>query len=123
MTTATRDGIYTASYLGISPALQQVLDESPSLQNLPQTARFFAAGIASGSFAAVVTQPVDTVKTRMQVSSTSNLSLTRVTAANPPKEFPATSMIARKRERSKLERQRILHHISTADFPQEIGAY
>ena len=87
MTTATRDGIYTASYLGISPALQQVLDESPSLQKLPQTARFFAAGIASGSFAAVVTQPVDTVKTRMQVISISNLSLTRVTTAKLPWNF------------------------------------
>ena len=64
--TATRDGIYTASYLGISPALREYLDETPSLQSLSPTARFLLASVATGSFAALLTQPVDTIKTRMQ---------------------------------------------------------
>lgn len=65
--TATRDGVYTAGYLGLSPALKESLDSMESLQTAPAAARFVLAGVASGAFAALVTQPVDTIKTRMQV--------------------------------------------------------
>ena len=39
------------------------------MRPLPPAARFVLAGIASGAFAALVTQPADTIKTRMQVPS------------------------------------------------------
>ena len=65
--TACRDGLYTAGYLGVSPVLQQLLAESSALQGASPTTVFVTAGMASGFLAALVTQPVDTIKTRVQV--------------------------------------------------------
>ena len=65
--TACRDGLYTAGYLGVSPVLQQLLAESSALQGASPTTVFVTAGMASGFLAAAVTQPVDTIKTRVQV--------------------------------------------------------
>ena len=63
--TATRDGLCTAGYLGLSPVLSKYFD---SLDTYSPAVRNVLAGIASGAAAALLTQPVDTVKTRMQVA-------------------------------------------------------
>lgn len=64
--TATRDGLVTAGYLGLSPAISEYIDSS-SFASYPPPLKNVLAGIISGVVAAFLTQPVDTVKTRMQV--------------------------------------------------------
>ena len=81
--TACRDGIYTAGYLGLSPALQGQLEGMQALQGYPAAVPFVLAGIASGAFAALVTQPVDTIKTRMQVPDGPALDLTALLTGQP----------------------------------------
>ena len=62
--TATRDGLYTAGYLGVSPMLQQLLTSSSLTKEAHPTVIFVGAGMAAGLLAASITQPVDTIKTR-----------------------------------------------------------
>ena len=74
--TATRDGLYTAGYLGVSPVLQQLLTESELTKGQNPTVIFVGAGMTAGLLAAALTQPVDTIKTRLQ-------------ARTPPQSSPA----------------------------------
>lgn len=64
--TAIRDSIFTASYLGLCPSLKAFLDRQQALQQAPPGTTMALAGISGGLFAAALTQPVDTAKTRMQ---------------------------------------------------------
>ena len=66
--TATRDGLYTAGYLGVSPVLQKLLTESELTKGQHPTVIFVGSGMTAGFLAAAVTQPVDTIKTRIQVT-------------------------------------------------------
>ena len=67
--TATRDGLYTAGYLGVCPVLHDYLKQLAIFENKPQGVSFVAAGITAGLAGAIVTHPADTIKTRMQVCS------------------------------------------------------
>jgi hypothetical protein len=60
-----REAVYTGGYLGTAPLVKALLMRSPALAERPHSA-LLLAGIASGAAAAVLTQPLDTVKTRMQ---------------------------------------------------------
>ena len=62
-----REAIYTGGYLGTAPLVKALLEQSPALADRPSTA-LLLAGIASGATAAVLTQPLDTAKTRMQAN-------------------------------------------------------
>ena len=53
-------------YLGLSPVLQEMLEKQPALADAPPGATFFMAGCAAGLTSALLTQPMDTVKTRLQ---------------------------------------------------------
>ena len=64
--TAIRDSVFTASYLGLCPSLKEFLDRQQALQQAPPGTTLALAGISGGLFAAALTQPVDTAKTRMQ---------------------------------------------------------
>lgn len=64
---ATRDGLYTAGYLGVCPVLQGHLAQMSTFKDAPGGVTFVVAGIISGLSAATVTHPADTIKTRMQV--------------------------------------------------------
>lgn len=67
--TAVREGIFTASYLGLKPVIQEDLTIWPgrSLKDRPTLTTFLAAA-TSGLLSAVVTHPFDTIKTRMQAN-------------------------------------------------------
>jgi len=60
--TMVREGIYTASYLGLAPVIRQALRESGH----SDTVAFVGSAIASGLTAGTLTHPFDTAKTRMQ---------------------------------------------------------
>ena len=62
-----REAIYTGGYLGTAPIVKAVLEQSPALAPHPNAA-LLLAGVASGAAAAVLTQPLDTAKTRMQAN-------------------------------------------------------
>lgn len=66
---ASRDGLYTAGYLGVCPALQEQLQKLTVFEKAPPAVTFVIAGITAGISAAIVTHPADTIKTRMQVRS------------------------------------------------------
>ncbi len=66
--TATRDGLVTAGYLGLSPVMTTSLEKTSLASHSPAITQV-CAGIASGVVAAFLTQPADTIKTRMQVLS------------------------------------------------------
>ena len=64
--TGIRESVYTGSYLGLCPVLQDYISgTSLAMQGPPGTA-LVVSGISAGLFASVVTQPIDTAKTRMQ---------------------------------------------------------
>ena len=60
--TMVREGIYTASYLGLAPVIRQALRESGH----SDTVAFVGSASASGLTAGTLTHPFDTAKTRMQ---------------------------------------------------------
>ena len=62
-----REAIYTGGYLGSAPLVKTLLEKSPQLSERPNVA-LLLAGIVSGATAAVLTQPLDTAKTRMQAN-------------------------------------------------------
>lgn len=57
------------TYLGVTPALQEefMRVEVESIQQQPMLAMALASCV-SGSMAAIITQPFDTIKTRMQAN-------------------------------------------------------
>ena len=65
--TATRDGLVTAGYLGLSPVTSAFLETTSLASEAPAVTQV-CAGIVSGVIAAILTQPADTIKTRMQVA-------------------------------------------------------
>eukprot|EP00850_Spirogloea_muscicola_P004710 SM000020S06060 [mRNA] locus=s20:857126:859039:+ [translate_table: standard] len=66
-----RDSVYTTAYLGVNPILRCRLQAGwPALSERPFLA-MISSSLISGVAAAVITQPFDTIKTRMQ----SNLEL------------------------------------------------
>ncbi|CAM6105283.1 unnamed protein product [Calypogeia fissa] len=65
--TVVRESIYTATYLGVSPLLQERLMVGSYLSHKAMLAMFLAA-LVSGTAAALITQPFDTIKTRMQAN-------------------------------------------------------
>lgn len=72
--TAVREGIFTASYLGVKPIIQEELMIWPGhvlkdngLKDKPTLINFVAAA-SSGLLSALVTHPFDTIKTRMQAN-------------------------------------------------------
>lgn len=65
--TIVRESIYTATYLGVNPVLQEKMMEGSYLQHRATLAMFLAAAV-SGTAAALITQPFDTIKTRMQAN-------------------------------------------------------
>ena len=64
--TAIRESGVTGAYLGLCPVLKDFLDRQHALQDAPPGSSLALAGIFAGLFAAVLTQPFDTAKTRMQ---------------------------------------------------------
>jgi hypothetical protein len=60
-----RESTYTAGYLGTAPLVTTALVQLPLLADKPSTALMLGA-MLSGVAAAVLSQPLDTVKTRMQ---------------------------------------------------------
>ena len=58
-----RDGLYTCGYLGLTPVFQELLE--PRFEE-GSSAPFLGAGIAAGVLSALMTHPVDTVKTVVQ---------------------------------------------------------
>lgn len=71
--TLFREGTYTASYLGICPVFREYLEGHPALKDYPSSVSFIIAGTSAGLFAAVATQPADTIKTRMQANLNNDL--------------------------------------------------
>ena len=69
--TMARDSLYTAGYLGICPVLYDWLQHQPWIQDYHSSTPLLMSGITGGLFAAIASQPADTVKTRMQVSISS----------------------------------------------------
>ena len=72
--TAGRDGLYSVGYLALHPAVEETLTTKC---NLSKNASFALSGAFSGIFTAVVTQPLDTVKTVYQ----GNLSMRSISDA------------------------------------------
>eukprot|EP01023_Acetabularia_acetabulum_P039065 TRINITY_DN3746_c0_g1_i1.p1 TRINITY_DN3746_c0_g1~~TRINITY_DN3746_c0_g1_i1.p1 ORF type:complete len:276 (-),score=37.23 TRINITY_DN3746_c0_g1_i1:1230-2057(-) len=66
--TACREAIYCGGYLGVAPVLRQLMDQSDQFQGLPNGSKLLLSGIMGGLFAAVFSQPFDTVKTIMQAN-------------------------------------------------------
>lgn len=64
---ALREAIYVGGYLGTAPLASAGLQQLAALEGRPDTA-LVLGGMASGAAAAVITQPFDTVKTRMQAN-------------------------------------------------------
>ena len=64
---ALREAVYVAGYLGTAPLATSFLQQLPALEGRPDAA-LVLGGMASGAAAAVLTQPLDTVKTRMQAN-------------------------------------------------------
>lgn len=64
--TAIRESIYTGSYLGLCPVLQGYIDDTDFARKGPPGTSLVVSGISAGLFASLVTQPIDTAKTRMQ---------------------------------------------------------
>merc|ERR1711939_614381 len=62
-----REAIYTGAYLGTMPALLAALSQSEQFKDSPHAA-FTVAGISCGLGAVVATQPLDTIKTRIQAN-------------------------------------------------------
>lgn len=60
-----REGLYTAGYLGICPALKEYLEAQNMATGVPG-GPMLIAGITGGLFASLGTQWADTIKTRMQ---------------------------------------------------------
>lgn len=52
--------------MGLSPVIQEKLEQQPALANAPPGATFVLAGCAAGLTSALLTQPMDTIKTRLQ---------------------------------------------------------
>ena len=65
--TAVRDSLYTSGYLGICPVMNDWLQSQPWMSDYHGSTPLLVSGITGGLFAAVASQPADTVKTRMQV--------------------------------------------------------
>ncbi|GAB4817787.1 hypothetical protein N2152v2_004833 [Parachlorella kessleri] len=63
--TAIRGALYTASYMAALPSLKDYLQQHTVLGSVPG-APLVASGICAGFFGTLTTQPVDTIKTRMQ---------------------------------------------------------
>lgn len=64
--TLAREGLYTAGYLGICPALLEYFRGAGTFQGYPEGLPMAVAGVTGGLFASVGTQWADTIKTRMQ---------------------------------------------------------
>jgi hypothetical protein len=60
-----RESMYTAAYLGGIPILRKHLDAVPAVRDTPG-GPLVGSGLVAGILAAITTQPVDTIKTRMQ---------------------------------------------------------
>eukprot|EP00958_Prasinococcus_capsulatus_P004139 scaffold384_cov188-Prasinococcus_capsulatus_cf.AAC.1 len=65
--TAGRDGVFTAFYMGLLPSAKDQLRER--LPGWPSWVLTFVVGVPTGMASCVLTHPLDTVKTRMQVGS------------------------------------------------------
>jgi hypothetical protein len=69
---AVRDSIYTTAYLGFAPWLSEycrnIFQDYPSLSRNEHWLPFFIAGPTGGFAAAIVTQPLDCIKSRQQSS-------------------------------------------------------
>eukprot|EP01024_Parvocaulis_polyphysoides_P001288 TRINITY_DN10349_c3_g1_i3.p1 TRINITY_DN10349_c3_g1~~TRINITY_DN10349_c3_g1_i3.p1 ORF type:complete len:313 (-),score=2.63 TRINITY_DN10349_c3_g1_i3:931-1743(-) len=61
--TVCREAIYCGGYLGLAPVLKQYLDQFEGISN---SNKILFSGIAGGLFAALFSQPFDTIKTIMQ---------------------------------------------------------
>ena len=64
--TVIRESVYTGSYLGLCPVLQDYIAGTSWARQGPPGTALVVSGISAGLFASVVTQPIDTAKTRMQ---------------------------------------------------------
>lgn len=64
--TAIRESIYTGSYLGLCPVLKSHIDQMAIFRDGPPGTSLVLSGASAGLFASLVTQPIDTAKTRMQ---------------------------------------------------------
>ncbi|KAK9824556.1 hypothetical protein WJX72_011293 [[Myrmecia] bisecta] len=64
--TAVRESVYTAGYLGLMPVLSEILSGHPAMQQFPAGTPLLLSGLTAGLAAALLTQPADTAKTRMQ---------------------------------------------------------
>ena len=62
-----REAIYTGGSLGTTPLVKALREGSPHLAERKNSA-LLLAGIVSGAAASVLTQPLDTAKTRMQAN-------------------------------------------------------
>jgi len=60
--TSGREGGFTAAYAGAAPLLKQTLEAHGLSENISQ----ITAGIVAGTVTACLTQPLDTLKTKMQ---------------------------------------------------------
>ncbi|KAG0575421.1 hypothetical protein KC19_5G002800 [Ceratodon purpureus] len=68
-----REAVYTATYLGVNPILHEEVmkvscEGSKSGMKLTPTWALVLASCISGTTATVITQPIDTIKTRMQAN-------------------------------------------------------
>eukprot|EP00898_Chlorokybus_atmophyticus_P000680 jgi/Chlat1/1612/Chrsp127S01872 len=61
-----RESVYTAAYLGLSPLLKEELMANSRLFQSSQQAASLVSALVSGVTASLLTQPADTIKTRMQ---------------------------------------------------------
>lgn len=78
----TRESLYGSCYLGVCPLLKARLDAAAG-DRAPPGATLVAAGATAGVLGAVLSQPFDTVKTRMQSYMSA--------AANPECATPAAA--------------------------------
>lgn len=60
--------MYTAAYLGVNPILQEELMKSQNETVKQPMVAMMLASCVSGSSAAFITHPLDTIKTRMQAN-------------------------------------------------------
>ena len=72
--------LYFHAYAGPSRAARRVHDGDAAL----------ACGAAAGAFAGAATQPIDWIKTRVQISNETNLSIARVVADGVRREGAGT---------------------------------